>query len=84
VLTLASEPAEPSFPNLLLNTVAAILLGTLCGVGAAFMLEILDRRVRSAQDVSEMLQLPMLGVIPRRKRPGRLSFARRAPALLLK
>ena len=84
VLTLASEPVEPSFPNLLLNTVAAILLGTLCGVGAAFMLEILDRRVRSAQDVSEMLQLPMLGVIPRRKRPGMLSFARRDPALLLK
>jgi protein tyrosine kinase modulator len=84
VLTLASEPVEPSFPNLLLNTVAAILLGTLCGVGAAFMLEILDRRIRSAQDVSEMLQLPMLGVIPRRKRPGRLSFARRDPALLLK
>jgi chain length determinant protein EpsF len=83
VLTLASEPAEPSFPNLLLNTVAAILLGTLCGVGAAFMLEILDRRVRSAQDVSEMLQLPMLGVIPRRKRPGRFSIARRKPALLL-
>jgi chain length determinant protein EpsF len=83
VLTLASEPAEPSFPNLLLNTVAAILLGTLCGVGAAFMLEILDRRIRSAQDVSEMLQLPMLGVIPRRKRPGRFSIARRKPALLL-
>jgi protein tyrosine kinase modulator len=83
VLTLASEPAAPSFPNLLLNTVAAILLGTLCGVGAAFMLEILDRRVRSAQDVSEMLQLPMLGVIPRRKRPGRFSIARRKPALLL-
>jgi uncharacterized protein involved in exopolysaccharide biosynthesis len=83
MLTLASEPAEPSFPNLLLNTVAAILLGTLCGVGAAFMLEILDRRIRSAQDVSEMLQLPMLGVIPRRKRPGRFSIARRKPALLL-
>ena len=83
VLTLASEPVEPSFPNLLLNTVAAIFLGTLCGVGAAFMLEILDRRVRSAQDVSEMLQLPMLGVIPRRKRPGRFSIARRKPALLL-
>src|SRR5256885_1953284 len=84
VLTLASEPVEPSFPNLLLNTVAAILLGTLCGIGAALGLEILDRRIRSAQDVLEMLQLPMLGVIPRRKRPGRFSIARRKPVLLLK
>jgi len=83
VLTLASEPVAPSFPNLFLNTLAGILLGTFCGVGAAFGLEILDRRIRSAQDVAEMLQLPMLGVIPRRKRPGRFSLARRKPALLL-
>jgi chain length determinant protein EpsF len=83
VLTLASEPAAPSFPNLLLNTVAGIFLGTFCAIGAVFGLEIVDRRVRSACDVAEMLQLPMLGVIPRRKRPGRLSIARRKPALLL-
>src|SRR5256885_13174765 len=61
-------PYTTLFRSLLLNTVAAIFLGTVCGVGAAFMLEILDRRIRSAQDVLEMLQLPMLGVIPRRKR----------------
>jgi uncharacterized protein involved in exopolysaccharide biosynthesis len=84
VLTLASEPVEPSFPNLLLNTLAAILLGTFGGVGAALGLEILDRRIRSAQDVAEMLQLPMLGVIPRRKRPGGLPFLRPRPTLLLK
>jgi chain length determinant protein EpsF len=84
VLTLATEPAGPSFPNLPLNTVAAILLGTFFGIGAVFGLEILDRRVRSAHDVAEMLQLPMLGVIPRRKQPGRLAVLRRKPALLLK
>ena len=83
VLTLASEPVEPSFPNLLLNSIAAIFLGTFCGIGAVLGLEILDRRVRSASDVAEMLQLPMLGVIPRGQRPGRLSLARRKPALLL-
>jgi len=83
VLTLASEPATPSFPNLLLNTVAGIFLGTFCAIGAVFGLEIVDRRVRSASDVAEMLQLPMLGVIPRRKQPGRLSPVRRKPLLLL-
>ena len=83
MLAPASEPAAPSFPNLLLNTVAAIFLGTFCGIGTALGLEILDRRVRSAHDVAEMLQLPMLGVIPRHQQPGRLSIARRKPALLL-
>ena len=65
------------------GSIAAIFLGTFCGIGAVLGLEILDRRVRSASDVAEMLQLPMLGVIPRGQRPGRLSLARRKPALLL-
>jgi capsular polysaccharide biosynthesis protein len=66
-----------------MNTVAAIFLGTLCGLGAAIGLEILDRRVRSIHDVAEMLQLPVLGVIPQRKRPAGLPFAGRKPTLLL-
>lgn len=72
MLTLASEPTEPSFPNLLINLVAAILLGSFCGVGAAIVLELIDRRVRSARDVADMLQLPVLGVIPRRARAALL------------
>lgn len=68
ILAPAHAPAEPSFPNLLLNTVAAIFLGTFGALGAAFALELIDRRVRSAQDVTEMLQLPVLGVVPRRRR----------------
>jgi chain length determinant protein EpsF len=75
ILAPAHEPTEPSFPNLLLNTVAAIFLGTFGALGAAFALELIDRRVRSAQDVAEMLQLPVLAVVPRR---------RRVPLLLLR
>src|SRR6266850_1848803 len=75
ILAPAHAPTEPSFPNLLLNTVAAIFLGTFGALGAAFALELIDRRVRSAQDVAEMLQLPVLGVVPRR---------RRVPLLLLR
>ena len=67
-LTLATEPTDPSFPNLLINLVAAIVLGSFGGVAAAIVLELIDRRVRSAQDVAEMLQLPILGVIPRCRR----------------
>lgn len=68
ILAPAHAPTEPSFPNLLLNTIAAIFLGTFGALGAAFTLELIDRRVRSAQDVAEMLQLPVLGAVPRRRR----------------
>lgn len=79
ILALAPEPMEPVFPNPLLNTVAAILLGTFCAIGAAFVLEFIDRRVRTSHDLAEMLQLPVLGVVPRRRLPAPVA-RRRLPA----
>jgi capsular polysaccharide biosynthesis protein len=38
-------------------------LGTLLGVGLALMLELMNRRVRSADDLLEALDLPVLGQI---------------------
>ncbi|MGH8554819.1 MAG: chain length determinant protein EpsF [Gammaproteobacteria bacterium] len=71
VLTPATEPIEPSFPKIQLNILLSIFLGTLLGVGAALMREMLDRRIRSVDDLAEILYLPVLGVIekvPRRSR----------------
>jgi capsular polysaccharide biosynthesis protein len=47
----------------LLNVLVSIFLGTLLGVGLALMLELANRRVRSADDLSEALDLPVLGTI---------------------
>jgi succinoglycan biosynthesis transport protein ExoP len=80
VLTSASEPINPSFPQIWLNSLIAVVLGTLLGVVAALMFEMLDRRIRSADDLAEMLQLPVLGVIQRNKQRGRLAFWRRKTA----
>ena len=63
VLTPATEPMDASRPKVVLNTLIAIFLGTLLGVGGALLLELLDRRVRSTDDLVEMLELPVLGVI---------------------
>ena len=60
VLSPAIEPTEPSFPKFILNTVLAIFLGTLLGVGAALALELTDRRIRSRQDIEDALGLPVL------------------------
>jgi chain length determinant protein EpsF len=65
VLSAATPPLKPSSPKLLLNTLVAIFLGGLLGVGTALMRELLDRRVRGPQDLVEALGLPMLGVMPK-------------------
>ncbi len=63
VLNPASEPTEHSKPKIFLNLLVSIFLGTLLGVGAALMLELGNRRVRSAEDLAEAIDLPVLAVI---------------------
>jgi chain length determinant protein EpsF len=63
VLNPASAPTSASSPRVLLNILISLFLGTLLGVGMALMLELLNRRVRSTQDLLEALSLPVLGSI---------------------
>ena len=80
VLTPATPPLEASSPKVLLNTLVSIFLGTLLGVGAALVLEMLDRRVRSAEDLEQTLDLPVLADLapPKAPRVGLLArFTRR-------
>ena len=64
VLTPAVAPIKPSSPRLLLNTALAIFLGTLLGLGAALMLELMDPRVRGVEDLAQIDGVPMLGIVP--------------------
>ena len=45
----------------MLNIILSIFLGGLLGIGFAIAAEMLDRRVRSASDLSQILGLPVLG-----------------------
>ncbi|MBK7005650.1 MAG: chain length determinant protein EpsF [Burkholderiales bacterium] len=63
MLNPASPPADPSKPRVFLNILVSIFLGTMLGVGLALALELLNRRVRSADDLTEALGIPLLGSI---------------------
>lgn len=79
VLNPAVPPTEPSSPKVLLNTILAVFLGTLLGIGLAFLMEMIDRRVRSGEDLAASLDLPVLGELARgAKRRG--WFPARRPA----
>jgi chain length determinant protein EpsF len=83
VLTPAVPPTEPSFPKpMRVMATIGIVLGVLAGIGVALLLEMLDRRIRNAEDLAAMLDLPVLGVIePGRKRPKALPRGRPVPLL---
>lgn len=75
VLSAAIPPIEPSSPKIVLNTILSILLGTMLGIGLALLVELLKRRVRSARELAEALNAPVLGVMlndkPTQKRSRR-------------
>lgn len=63
VLNPAAEPTEHSRPRIMFNLLISVFLGVLLGTGAALLLEISNRRVRSAEDLVEAIDLPVLAVI---------------------
>lgn len=63
VVKAATVPAIPASPRLAVNLTASIVMGLLIAVAAAFWRESRDRRLRLDQDVSELLEQPLLGVI---------------------
>lgn len=75
VLSPAIEPLRPSKPNLVKNSLVGLILGMLGGVGLAFLLEVIDRRVRSADDLMAYGDVPVLGVMS--NTPGRQRFSAR-------
>ena len=60
ILNPAVAPRKPTWPNLPLNIIVSTLLGLTLGTGAALALELFDRRVRSAEDVTELTGLLVL------------------------
>ena len=86
-LNTALAPIDPSSPKLPLNLLIAAFVGTLLGVGYAMVLELMNRRVRSSEDLVQMLDLPVLASISSNggKRrmmggPGRLALPNGSPA----
>jgi polysaccharide biosynthesis transport protein len=62
-MNTAVAPLMPSSPKLLVNLLIAAFGGTLLGVAFTLLLELSNRRVRSAEDLVQMLDLPVLASI---------------------
>lgn len=74
VLNTAVEPAEPASPNFHKNMLVTFMLGILLGAGSAYLLELLDRRIRSVQDLEDMLQVPVLADLSSTRKQKRLAL----------
>jgi chain length determinant protein EpsF len=63
ILNPALPPQNASKPKVLLNLVISLFLGGLLGVMISLVTELLDRRVRSAQDMTDLVGIPVFAVV---------------------
>ncbi|UTH12338.1 YveK family protein [Macrococcoides canis] len=66
VLTKADEDlnASPVKPKPLINTLIGLFLGLLLALALTLLNNILDKRVKTEEDVQEILGIPVIGMIP--------------------
>ena len=67
VIDKAILPENPIKPNKIMNVAIAAVLGMMIGLFVVFVLEYLDNKIKTPQDVEKHLDLPILGVIPNEK-----------------
>ena len=64
VLDKAEVPGAPILPNPRKDWITAILAGVTIALGLAFGIEYLDDTVKTPEDITRRLKLPLLGLVP--------------------
>ena len=71
VVDRALPPGVRFRPSYRKNAMMALFVGIAVGVALAFLLEYMDRSLRSPEQVERILKLPALGVVPSTRSAGR-------------
>ncbi|MBN1069270.1 capsular biosynthesis protein [Clostridium botulinum] len=64
VIEEVRTPEQPVSPNKKLNIAIAFLLGLMISVGLSFLIEFMDNTFKTKEQVENILELPVIGVIP--------------------
>ena len=65
VMDTASVPISPVSPNKKMNMGIAFLIGLMGSMGLAFVLEMMDRTIKTEDEVERYIGAPVIGMIPR-------------------
>lgn len=65
IIDRAQIPAAPFKPNLILNLLIALALGSGLGIALAILREFLDDALKNPEDIEQQLGQPVLGIIPK-------------------
>ena len=60
----ARPATSPSSPNIRRNTMIGFLAGAVVMIVTVLLIELLDTRVKRPEDVEDVMQIALLGVVP--------------------
>ena len=60
----AKLPSSPSSPNIKRNVLFGAILGGFVAIVAVLVREVLDDRIRRPEDVEDVLEMTLLGIVP--------------------
>jgi len=64
VIDYAKVPQAPSSPSMTRNTILGGMIGFLLAVAVVVAQQLLDRRIKTEEDLTRIANVPVLGVIP--------------------
>ncbi len=67
VIDTAEVPGSPSSPNPKRNVAIALFFGLLLGAGIAFLLNVIDRRIKEVEDFERLYGLRALAAVPEQR-----------------
>jgi capsular exopolysaccharide synthesis family protein len=68
IIDRAFEPSRPVSPRIFINLIIGLIGGVVLGLGVAYLIALVDDRVKTPFDVERLVGLPLLAVIPRVQR----------------
>lgn len=74
----ATAPSSPASPDPVINIAIGVVLGLLLGVGLAVGRDVLDNRIKDADDLAKATGKPTMGLIVEDPKAGRHPIATRA------
>ena len=65
ILSPATDPNEPSSPNITINSIIGIIAGFILGVTTSVIRETLNRKIRTLDDLHQKIDAPIIGYLPK-------------------
>ena len=65
IIDAARLPARPVSPDRPRNAALGFLVGLMLGLGLGLLIEILDRSIKSEDQITDLLGIPVLGSVPK-------------------